>query len=91
VGGAPSTRRCGTPFDIGSHRVFTSASIGITLSSRNGTSVPRTICATADTAMYRAKNRRGGRAISSSTAGLHEAGDGAAQRRGGPCGAPSER
>ncbi len=43
------------PFDLGGHEVFTSASLGITLSSTGGYEQPEEVLRDADTAMYRAK------------------------------------
>jgi diguanylate cyclase (GGDEF)-like protein/PAS domain S-box-containing protein len=48
-------RELALPFNLGGHEVFTSASLGITLSSRGGYEHPEEVLRDADTAMYRAK------------------------------------
>ena len=48
-------RELALPFNLGGHEVFSSASLGITLSSRGGYEHPEEVLRDADTAMYRAK------------------------------------
>ncbi|HWN40878.1 MAG TPA: bifunctional diguanylate cyclase/phosphodiesterase, partial [Thermoanaerobaculia bacterium] len=48
-------RELALPFNLGGHEVFTSASLGITLSSRGSYEHPEEVLRDADTAMYRAK------------------------------------